>query len=296
MMAEYVLSCETTADMPASFFKERGIPYSCFHFTMDGAEYPDDIGETMSYEEFYKRVAGGALPTTSQINAEQYTEMFEKSLREGKDVIHVCLSSGISNTLNSALISKEELAQKYPERKIYIVDSYGASSGFGLLMEMAADKRDSGFSVDELHEWLEENKTCIQHWFFTSDLSHLKRGGRISTTAAVFGTLLNICPLLSVNFDGHLVARKKIRGRKQVILEMVRIMAERAENGAAYSGKCIISNSACPDDAKALADQIELKFPNLKGKIMINPIGAVIGSHTGPGTVALFYYGDKRID
>lgn len=293
-MSEYVLSCCSTADMPRSWFEERHIPFACFHFTMDGVQYADDLGKSMSFEEFYRRVGAGAMPTTSQVNVEEYIAFFEPFLAAGKDVLHLTLSSGISGSFNSASIAAKELEEKYPNNKVYVVDSLAASSGFGLLMDLAADRRDQGMSLEELRQWVLDNRLNIHHWFFSTNLTHYKRGGRISAAAAVAGTLLNICPLLNVNDEGKLIIRQKVRGKRNVIKEIVEKMKEHAEGGTQYSGKCFISNSASMEDARAVADLVEAAFPNLDGKVMINSIGTVIGSHTGPGTVALFFVGDKR--
>lgn len=295
-MSKFVLTCCSTADMPYEYFLKRDIPFASFHFNMDGKEYIDDLGQTMSFEEFYSRIEGGAMPTTSQVNVGEFIDLFEPFLKESKDILHISLSTGLSGAYNSACMAKEELLFRYPERKIMIVDSLGASSGYGLLTDLAADMRDRGSSIEEVYEWLEGNKLNVHHWFFSTDLTHYKRGGRISATSAVVGNLLNICPLLNMSYDGKLISREKIRGKKHVIAEIVKKMKKHAENGIEYSGKCFISNSACYDDARMVADLIEEKFPNLNGKVMINSVGTVIGSHTGPGTVALFFLGDKRID
>lgn len=295
-MNNYILSCCSTADMPYDYFKERNIPYVCFHYVVDGNEYPDDLGQTISFDDFYKKIEEGAMPTTSQVNVGQYINFFEPLLKEGKDILHISLSSGLSGSYNSAIIAKEELQSRYPERKIMIVDSLGASSGYGLLTDIAKDMHDNGKSMDEVYNWLETNKLYVHHWFFSTDLTHYKRGGRISATSATIGNLLNICPLLNMSHDGKLTPRKKIRGKKKVIKEIVTMMEEHAKDGINYNGKCFISNSACYEDARNVADLIEEKFPLLKGRVLINSIGTVIGSHTGPGTVALFFMGDKRED
>ena len=156
--------------------------------------------------------------------------------------------------------------------------------------------RDDGKTIEEVYEWLEENRLKLHHWFFSADLTHYKRGGRISAASAAVGGMLNICPLMNMSYDGKLIPRKKIRGKKQVINEIVKIMEVHAKDGLNYSGKCFISNSACYDDARKVADLIEGRFSSLNGKVTINSVGAVIGSHTGPGTVALFFFGDKRMD
>jgi len=282
--------------MPLEYFQKRNIPFIPFHFSIDGKEYPDDLGQSMSFDEFYNQVAAGALPTTSQVNVAQFIEFFEPYMIAGKDVLHISFSSGLSGTYNSAVMAREQLLEKYPDRKLQVIDSMSASSGYGLLVDMAADLRDGGGALEEVHTWVEEHKLNVHHWFFSTDLSHYKRGGRISATSAAVGSLLNICPLMNVNNEGKLIPREKIRGKKRVIAEIVQRMETYAQNGTSYSGKCFISNSACYDDARMVADLIEQKFPNLNGKVMINSVGTVIGSHTGPGTVALFFMGKKRQD
>lgn len=295
-MNSFTLTCCSTADMPYEYFQERKIPFVCFHYMMDGKEYADDLGQTMSFAEFYSRIEAGAMPTTSQVSVGQFVDFFEPFLQEGKDILHVTLSSGLSGAYNSAVVAKDQLLEQYPQRKIFIVDSLGASSGYGLLMDMLADRRDSGDKIEEIYAWAEENKLKVHHWFFSTDLSHYRRGGRISATSAVMGSLLNICPLLNMSDDGKLIPRKKIRSKKRVIEEIVHRMEVHADNGTDYSGKCFISNSACYDDARKVADLVEEKFSRLNGSVMINSVGTVIGSHTGPGTVALFFVGDRRQD
>lgn len=295
-MSDFIVTSCSTADMPLEFFKSRNVPFVCFHFVMDGTEYEDDLGQSMSFEEFYKKISEGAQPTTSQVNVAQFMEFFEPFLKEGKDILHISLSSGLSGSYNSALIAREELMEKYPERKIMIVDSLGASSGYGLLVTSACDMRDGGSTMEEIFRWLEENKLRVNHWFFSTDLTSYYRGGRISAASNLFGTMLNICPLLNMNNEGKLIPRAKYRGKKHVIEEIVKRIEEHADNKLDYSGRCYISNSACYEDARKVADLIESKFHKLNGKIIINSVGTVIGAHTGPGTVALFFYGDKRID
>lgn len=293
-MSEYKITCCSTADMPASYFEERKIPYVCFQYRMDGVEYPDDLGKTMSFAEFYDRISKGAEPTTAQVNAQQYMDFFEPILKEGKDILHFTLSGGISGSVNSANIAKTQMEEKYPERKIIVIDSLAASSGFGMLVDAALDKQEEGFSLEENAAWAEENKNKLHHWFFSTDLTSFIRGGRISKVSGFVGQALNICPLMNVNSEGKLIPRNKYRGKKQVIREMVKRMEEHAQGGLSYSGKCFISCSACEEDARKVADMIEEKFPNLNGKVRINSIGTVIGAHTGPGTVALFFWGDER--
>ena len=293
-MSDYVLTCCSTADMPQSYFEKRAIPYVCFHFIMDGITYPDDLGKSMSFDEFYKRLSTGSQSNTSQVNVEEYKNFFEPFLQEGKDILHVSLSSAISGAYNSATIARTELMEQYPGRKIEIVDSQGASSGYGLFMDTLADRRDNGASFDELHQWALDNRLFVHHWFFSSDLSFYIKGGRISKTEGMLGTLLQICPLLNMDALGHLVPQEKVRSKKKVIQRIVQKMTKHAKDGLNYSGKCFISHSACYDDARTVADLVEQSFPNLDGKVMISNVGTVIGSHTGPGTVALFFIGDER--
>ena len=219
-----------------------------------------------------------------------------KALKEGKDILHLTLSSGISGTINSANIAAETLKEKYPDRKIYVIDSLAASSGYGLLMDKVADLKDEGMGIDELKDWVIENRLKVNHWFFTTDLTFFIKGGRVSKVSGFVGNLLNICPLLNVNFEGKLIPREKIRTKKKVIAATVDKMINNAENGLDYDGKCYISTSACRKDAEAVAKLIEEKFPKLNGRVEINNIGTTIGSHTGPGTVALFFWGNKRVD
>ena len=295
-MADYILSCCSTADLTKEHFEERDIHYVCFHYAIDGQEYRDDLGVSMSFEEFYARMAKGADTRTSQVNISEYVTYFTQFLEKGLDIVHVCLSSGISGTINSARNVALIVQERFPDRKVYIVDSLGASSGYGLLMDTAATKRDEGLTAEELAAWIEENRLYLHHWFFSTDLSSYVRGGRISKTAAVFGGLLEICPLLNMDNGGHLIPRSKIRTKKKVIKEIVARMEEHAQDGLDYSGKCYISNSACYDDARAVADLVEARFPKLNGKVEINHVGTTIGAHTGPGTVALFFWGDERTE
>ncbi len=295
-MSDYVISCCSTADLSKEHFEKIDVHYCCFHYEMDGVQYLDDLGQSMDFDVFYQRMTDGAMTKTSQINADEYEEYFAQFLSQGKDIIHLTLSSGISGTFNSANLAKTLLEDKYPDRKIYVIDSLAASSGYGLLIDHLATMRDSGATIDELAAWVEEHKLNLNHWFFSSDLTFFIRGGRISKAAGAVGTVLNICPLMNVDFEGRLIPRYKIRTKKKVIQAIVDKMAEQAEGGTDYSGKCFISHSACEEDAKAVAALVEERFPNLNGRVLINSIGTTIGSHTGPGTVALFFWGQKRED
>lgn len=293
-MNKYVISCCSTADLTDEHFNKRNIEYICFHFEIDGKEYVDDLGKSISFDEFYKSMENGADTKTSQVNAQEFEEYFEKFLREGKDILHVSLSSGLSGVINSAMVAKTILEEKYPDRKIYIVDSLGASSGYGLIMDKLADLRDEGMSIDEVYQWIEEHKLEMNHWFFSTDLTFYIKGGRVSKTSGFIGGLLGICPLLDMNDKGKLIPRYKIRSKNKVIKAIVDKMEEDAKDKLDYSDKCYISHSYCYEDAKEVAKLVEGRFPKLKGKVEINNVGTTIGSHTGPGTVALFFWGKQR--
>ena len=293
-MENFILSCCSTADISKEHFTERNIHYICFHYYLDGTHYYDDLGESMPFDKFYQAMVDGADTKTSQINVEEFIDYFDPFLQQGKDVLHVCLSSGISGAYNSANLAKNVLEDRYPDRKIFIIDSCNASSGYGLFMDKLADLRDEGKSIDEISEWALAHRDNVQAWFFSTDLTFFIKGGRVSKTAGFVGGMLNICPLLRINVEGKLLSHLKVRTKKKAIKTIVDQMESFAENGLDYNGKCYISQSACYEDAKAVADLIEERFPKLNGKVLINHIGTTIGSHTGPGTVALFFWGEAR--
>lgn len=295
-MENYVISCCSTADLSQEHFEAIDVKYICFHFELDGVQYEDNLGKSIPFDEFYSRMANGADTRTSQVNAEEFEAYFRSFLEKGQDILHLSLSSGISGVINSAYIAKETLQEEFPDRKIYIVDSLAASSGYGLLMDKLSELRAQGKTIDEVRDFAEANKLNVHHWFFTSDLTFFIKGGRVTKTAGFIGSVLNICPLLNVDYEGKLIPRAKIRTKKKVIQAIVDRMEECAKDGLDYSGKCYISQSACYEDARAVADLIEQRFPKLNGKVEINHIGTTIGSHTGPGTVALFFWGKKRED
>lgn len=295
-MDNYVLSCCSTADLSKSHFEARDISYICFHYSLNGVEYDDDLGESIPFDQFYQALAEGAHTQTSQVNISEYLDCFSAFLAQGLDILHVCLSSGISGTCNSAESAAMIARERFPERTIHIVDSLGASSGYGLLMDRLADLRDGGMDIDSLCDWANTNKLRLHHWFFSTDLSYYVKGGRISKAAGLFGGMLDICPLLNMDHLGRLIPRAKVRGKKRVIHEMVKRMEALAEDGLNYSGKCYISHSACDQDARTVADLVEERFKSLSSGVLINHVGTTIGSHTGPGTVALFFWGSERID
>lgn len=290
----YVLSCCSVVDLSPEYMSARNISFVPLHYFINGQEYSDDMGVTLSSADFYQAMRDGAEVSTSQVNVDEFTRYFETFLANGQDVIHLALSSGLSGSYNSARIAAELLTEKYPDRKLYVVDSLAASAGDGLLIDTLADHRDNGESIDDLYRWIEENKNKMHHWFTASDLTWFVKGGRVTKAAGWFGTVLKICPVLNVDFMGRLIPRFKIRGKQNALKELVNQMKEHATDGKNYSGKCFISHSACYEDARTVADEVESYFPHLNGKVQIYNIGTTIGCHTGPGTVALFFWGTER--
>lgn len=293
-MAGYIISCCSTCDISAEHLASIDVSYLPFHFFLNGKEYPDDLGKSISYGDFYKAMKSGASTSTSQVSVGQYADFFTAIVEKGVDILHIAFSSGLSGSYASACTAASDVMQKFPERKIYVVDSLAASSGYGLIVDKAAELRDSGYSLEQLRDWVEENKLKLHHWFFSTDLTFYVKGGRVSKIEGVIGGVLSICPLLHVSHDGKLVPVYKLRGRRRAMDKTLEMMATHADGGVNYAEKCYISNSDCLGDAQTLASMIKEKFPSVRGDILINSIGTTIGSHTGPGTVALFFWGDKR--
>ena len=292
-MSDYVLSCSASCDLNPEWMKRRNIPYVNFNIMVDGEVIQDNMGINLDPRELVKKLQNGSESKTSMVSIGEYVDYFTPFLEEGKDILHVSLSTGISGTFNSARQAADMLKEEYPGRKIIVIDSLAASSGYGLLMDLAADKRDEGLSIDELAAWIEENKLTVIHWFFSTDLSFYIKGGRISKTAGTVGQVLNICPLLNVDLEGRLTPREKIRTKKKVVKRIVEKMIEEADNGLNYTGKVFMSDTDIElgDQVQALIEEL---FPQLKGRIHRFDIGCTIASHTGPGTVALFFKGKKR--
>ncbi len=292
----YILSCCSTVDLKKEHLERLNASYICYHYTLDGVEYPDDLGQTISFEDFYNRLKNGSDSTTSQTNIGEFEEYFSRLLDTGKDVLHISMSSGISGTYRSAVAAADMLRDKYPDQKLYIVDSLAASSGYGLMIDKVASLRDSGMTIDEVRDWVEDNKLNLHHWFFSTDLTFYVKGGRVSKVSGMIGGIFEICPLMNVSFEGKLIPRAKIRTKKKVIEEIVKRMVEHAQDGTDYSDKCYMCHSACIEDAQAVKELVLSQFKNIDSDVLINDIGTVIGSHSGPGTVALFFWGDRRVD
>ena len=295
-MNDFILSCCSTIDLSPEWVEKRGVACVFFNYELDGVSCKDDFGQTHSPTDLYAQMLAGAPAKTSQVSVGEYVAHFEPFLKEGKDVLHITLSSGISSTYNSACIARDQLAETYPDNRVVVIDSLAASAGYGLFVDKLCDLRDEGKSLDEIAAWAEEHRLELQHWFFSSDLTFFIRGGRISRAAGLMGGLLKICPVMNVAKDGSLAVREKVRTKMRAIKRVDELMRTLAKDGTAYSDKVFISNSDCMSDAQALANVLKGDFPNIKGDIELFPIGAVIGCHTGPGTVALFFWGDERTE
>ena len=289
----YIISGCSTADVTKEWLDARGIPFVKFHYRIDGVEHEDDL-VSMPMKQFYQMIRDGADTETSQVNTAEYVDYFTALLSQGMDVLHVELSSGISGSANSAKIAADMVRPNFPERRLYVVDSLAASSGIALLLDKMTELRDGGMSIEELYAWTEANKQCVHHLFYSADLTTFIKGGRISKIEGIFGGALHICPLMDVSEDGRLVPRVKARGKKRAMQELMKKMAVYVDDGADYSGKVYISHADSDDDAREMKAMIEAAYPKLAEKVSIFDIGTTIGSHTGPGTVAVFFWGITR--
>lgn len=296
MNESFVLSCCSTVDLTPETLASRNIHFARFHYTLDEKEYFDDMGQSLSMPEFYQAMVNGAEAHTAQINVEEYCQYFAPFLAQGKDILHLTLSSGLSGSFNSARIAAGMLKEQYPDRRILVVDSRGASSGSGLIALAMADLRDAGKTMDEIYDWVEEHKLEMHYWFCSTDLTFYVKGGRITKAAGWFGTVLKICPVLNMDAPGTLSPRFKVRGKQNALRDLVKQMEQHANNGHDYDGPISLCHSNCLADAEAIAATLKELFPKHNGEIHIYDIGPTIGCHSGPGTVAVFFWGDKRTD
>lgn len=293
-MEDYILSCSSTADMTNGYYSSRDIHHIDSTYSIDGQTYDESMGESVPLSDFYEKMRSGINPTTSQIDMADYKEYFKKFLEDGKDVLHICLSSSISESYLTATAAAEELKGEYPERQLHVVDSLSASAGMGLLIDILADKRDEGMPIDKLKLYAENSKKYINHWFFSTDLTTYLKEESLTNFTYKIGKTLNFCPLMCVDGDGKLVVIEKVKTKKKTMEAIVSRMEVQAVDGKRYTGKCFISHADSEKEATKLASMLEARFPNLKGNVEVKEIGHIIGAHTGPGTVAVFFIGDKR--
>lgn len=288
-MNDFVIYTDSACDIPPELLKEWGVPYSWLPYVFDG-----DARQYSNYElpfpEFYDKMRKGSVARTSAVNADAFVQGFEPILQDGKDILYIGFSSGLSSTYHAGCIAAQELREKYPERDIRCVDTLGASGGFGLLLYMAVQKKREGGTIEECEKVVLDNRFHLCHWFTVDDLNHLKRGGRVSAAAALFGTMLSVKPVLHVDDEGRLIPMSKVRGRKSSLLALVDAMEKTAVDPAGQT--VFISHGDCEEDARFVGDEIRRRLG--VPEVRINYIGPVVGSHAGPGTVALFFLGNKR--
>lgn len=289
-MREYVITTDNTADLPYSYYKQHDIEYMYLTYQMEGETYGKQ--DEMGFKDFYERMRKGSMPTTSQVNSEEAKEVLRPLLIQGKDILHLAFSSGLSGSYNSVRMAAEELREEFPERKIVVIDSLCASLGEGLFVDKAVEMKEEGKSLEENAAWLEEHKLNFCHVFTVDNLFHLHRGGRVSKVAAVVGTMISLKPLLYVDNEGHLIPLKNVRGRRKSLSGLVTMMEERIGDWKDKNTKIFISHGDCQEDAEYVARLVKEKFGY--ETFLINTIGATIGAHAGPGTVALFFLGEYR--
>ena len=290
-MSEYVIVTDSSADLTDGMVKELGVEVLPLSFTVKGQtyhNYPDN--RDMDPKDFYAMLRSGEMATTAAVNVADYTSALEPLLESGKDVLVLAFSSGLSATYQSSVIAVNELKEKFPERKIFTVDTLCASMGQGLLVYLAAKKQQAGATIEEVRDWTEENKLKLCHWFTVDDLHFLKRGGRISAATAVVGSILHIKPVLHVDDEGHLINMGKARGRGASLTAVVDHMEETVTDPVEQV--VFISHGDCLADAEKVAADVKKRF-GVK-EVVINYVGPVIGAHSGPGTLALFFLGSKR--
>ena len=290
-MRDYVIMTDSCCDLTDQMARDLELEVLPLTMHMDGQDYPNDLaGTAISNQEFYKRIRAGKLATTSAVNVGQFQDAMRRVLESGRDIVCVCFSSALSTTYQSAVIAAEDLRAEFPEAEIHVVDSLSASLGQGLLLYLAVEQKRKGLTAAELAKWVEDNRLTVCHWFTVDDLNFLKRGGRVSATTALLGTMLSIKPMMHTSDEGKLVPVSKARGRKAAIaalLDKIEALGIHPEKQTMF-----ICHADCEEDAKAVAQTIQDRFGT--PTVHINYIGPVIGSHTGPNTMGIFFVGTQR--
>ena len=293
-MSTFTLSCESTVDLPFSYVNSRDIPVLFYEYSIDGQPYPDDmLRDPAALPRFYQFLDDGKMPSTSQLNEFDYESFFEAQLQIG-DLLHIAFGSGMTQSVQNAVQAAQTLRQRYPNRRLEVIDSLCSSSGYGLLVDYAADLRDAGRSMDEVIDWVMAHRQRIHHQFYSTRLDFYRRSGRMSGPTAMLATILNICPIMRLDDGGRIIAYGKVRGKANAVKTTVDTMEAHAEGGRGYTGKCFICHSNCLEDAEKTRDAVRARFPLISGDIRICDIGTIIASHCGPGTVAVFFVGDER--
>ncbi len=296
MKQNFILSCESTVDLPFDYIDGRDISVLFYTYMMNGEECVDNMGrDPQAMADFYQKLKDGALPTTSQINVYKYEEYFEKLLQEG-DVLHIALGLGMTPSVTNAYEAADHLRKKYPDRKLIVLDSKCSSTGYGLLVDCAADLRDEGKTMEEIESWVLENRNKLHHQFFSTDLTMYKRSGRVSGPTATIGTVLGICPIMRLNSEGKIIAYSKVRGQHKAISTTVDTVMKHIQGGKDYRGKLFLTHSNCPELAEMLRQALIPCLGDIAANAPIYEIGSIIACHCGPGTVAVFFFGDERED
>lgn len=289
-MNNYIITTDTTTDLPEDYIKKHDLGIMSLTYTLEGTTYSKD--NPLDVRLFYEKMRNGSMPTTSQVNPENAKNIFLPYLKDGYDILHIAFSSGLSGSYNSTRIAAEELSEEFPDRKITIIDSLAASLGEGLLVHKAVMLKEQGADLDTVADWVEQNKLHIVHNFTVDDLFHLHRGGRVSKATAILGTMINVKPILHVDDEGHLIALSKVRGRKKSLQALVDSMEKQMGAYRSQNDIVFISHGDSLADAQYVADLVKQRFGI--ESFLINYVGPTIGSHSGPGTIALFYMGDYR--
>lgn len=287
----FILTCESTADLPISYLAKRHISALPYTYCVDDVEYVDDMGEFNGRTNFYKLLKQGKRPTTSQINIERYKNFFRQQLSQG-DLLHIAFDSGLSSSVYNAYYAVEELKKEFPKRRIVVLDSTCGCLGYGILVDMLADMRDNGASFDELYDFAKENRTKIHHQFFSTTLSYYRRSGRVSGPAAALGNIMHLCPILRLDKSGKIIAYAKTMGTTKAIAKTLEEIARHVQNGTEYADRMWVAHSDCIDTANKVIEQLKAAYP--KADVKLFEIGPVIGSHCGAGTVAVYFLGDER--
>lgn len=289
-MSQFKLVTDTSADLPRKYLEQNDIEVMSLAYIIDGDTYGWD--NPMDEHEFYEKMRKGSMPTTSQVNVGDAMEIFERLIRENDEILCVSFSSGLSGTYNSVALAAQNVCESHPGKKIRVVDSKAASLGQGLMVDYALKMQKEGKGLDETADFLEQNFGHFVHVFTVDDLNHLYRGGRVSRATAFVGTLANIKPILHVDDEGHLINIGKVRGRKKSLIELVNLMEQKIGDHVKENHTIFISHGDSPADAQFVADEVKKRFGI--DSFLINYVGPTIGAHSGPETIALFFYGDER--
>lgn len=289
-MKKFIITTDTTCDLPNEYLDQKGIKTLPLYYNFDGTIYGDE--NILEPKVFFDTMRGGAMPTTMAVNPSAANTLFRSLIQEGYDVLHIAFSSALSGSCSVAATVAREICDENPEAKIIVIDSLAASLGEGLLVHKACELKDSGKTIDQVAEWLEANKLTINHIFTVNDLHHLHRGGRVSKTSAIIGTLINVKPVLHMSNEGRLVPLYNVRGRKKALISLVDEMDKLTNQGSIKNDTVFISHGDCLEEAQIVADQIKERFG--VENILINYICPTIGAHAGPGTVSVFFLGQER--